>query len=245
MKFLFRWAFRLVILLIVLIVALVLLKDTLLKGLAEFQIRSQTGLEAKIGKFELGLLSPVLTIEHFKLYNPAEFGGGVFMDLAEAHVEYDPDALAVRALHLKVLRFNLAELNVVENKSGTNNMQAIQALLDKASAAKPTEKSSSKQKLEFTGIDSLNLTLGRVTYTSLKQPNQSRLFDIGVKNKIFKDIKSETDVYAMLIQILAQHGLQIFNSSRTVVVEPAAPTVGATNTGAGKPGEKRMAPSKK
>ena len=83
-----------------------------------------------------------------------------------------------------------------------------------------------------------------MTYTSLKPPNQSRVFDIGVKNKIFKDSKSETEVYAMRIQILAQHGLRIFNSSRTVSAETAKLPAGTTNRGVTKPGDKPPVPAK-
>ena len=60
---------------ILLVVALVLSKDTILKALLERQIRAQTGMDAKIGKLSVGLLSPVATVEKFKLYNAPEFGG--------------------------------------------------------------------------------------------------------------------------------------------------------------------------
>ena len=64
MKWLFKWTFRLVALLVVLVVALLLAKDAILKATVERQIRAQTGMDVKIGKFSVSLLSPVVAIEY-------------------------------------------------------------------------------------------------------------------------------------------------------------------------------------
>src|SRR5262245_14959465 len=108
MKRLFKWLFRLVILLIVLGVALVLLKDTIAKGIMERQIRFETGLDARIGRLEIGIVNPTVTIENVRLYNTAEFGGSPFVDLAELHLEYNRAALATRKLRFALVRLNLA-----------------------------------------------------------------------------------------------------------------------------------------
>ena len=93
-RFFVRWLFRLFILLVVFTVALILLKDMLVKGLVENQIRARSGMEVKIGNLELGLLAPILSVENFTLYNPAEFGGSAFVDVPDLHLEYEPGALA-------------------------------------------------------------------------------------------------------------------------------------------------------
>ena len=103
-KFAFRWAFRLLIVAIVLVIGLLLLKDTIAKNLAEQRIRRETGFDAKIGKLEVGLLSPKINIENFVLYNPAEFGGSPFLSVPDLHIEYNPDELAFRRLRLLDLR---------------------------------------------------------------------------------------------------------------------------------------------
>src|SRR5690242_6421016 len=120
-KFIFRWLFRAFILLIVLAVALVLLKDTLIKSFVENRLRKQTGLEVKIDKLEVGMFSSIINMEGFKIYNSPEYGGAPFIDLPELHVEYDRDALALRKFHLNLVRFNLAEVLVVEGKDGKTN----------------------------------------------------------------------------------------------------------------------------
>ena len=116
MKWVFKWTFRLVLLFVILMVVLALSLDSIFKALIERQIRAGTGMDAKIGKLSVSWLSPVVRIENFKLYNSAEFGGTPFLDIRELHLEYDRAAITRRTLHVKLLRLDLAELNVVKSE---------------------------------------------------------------------------------------------------------------------------------
>src|SRR5580693_5608204 len=104
MKFVIKWAIRLFILAVVLVVVFFLSLDSILKVLVEHNIRAQTGMDAEIGKFHMGLLDPVLHIEDLKIYNPTNFDGTPFVVIPEIHVEYDKDALRDGKIHLSVLR---------------------------------------------------------------------------------------------------------------------------------------------
>src|SRR5215510_211467 len=115
MKRLFKWLFILLLITVAIVVGLVLSKDAILKAAVEQQIHAQTGMDAKIGRLSLGLLSPVVTIENLTLHNTPEFGGTPFLDVRELHLEYDRDSLAQRKLIIKLLRLNLEELTVVRN----------------------------------------------------------------------------------------------------------------------------------
>src|SRR5688500_2313291 len=103
MKTLFRWLVRLavtlVLLSIVLVVVALLLKDVIAKNIAERNLRSETGLDAKISKLEVGLLTPTLNLEGMKLYNAAEFGGGTFLEMPELRMEYIPGEVRDGRLH--------------------------------------------------------------------------------------------------------------------------------------------------
>ncbi len=59
MKWLFKWAFRIVALIVVAVVLLLVFKDTIFRMVAEHQIREETGMDVKIGRFSSGLLSPL------------------------------------------------------------------------------------------------------------------------------------------------------------------------------------------
>src|SRR3984957_21163356 len=106
-KFIFKWLLRLFIGAVVLIVIFFLSLNSILRVVIEHHIRAQTGMDAEIGRFKLGLLEPTIEIQNFKIYNPSNFGGTLFLDIPEIHVEYDRAALAKSELHVTLLRFNL------------------------------------------------------------------------------------------------------------------------------------------
>ncbi len=168
MKWIFKWLVRLFILAVILIVVFVLSLDTILRVVMQNRIRAQTGMDAEIGKFTLGLAEPTITIKDFKLFNPPNFGGTLFVDIPEIHVEYDRAALTRRELHVTLLRFNLGELDIVKNEAGQTNIFAIAAL---PSVKKPGggEKSFAKETgYTFTGVDVLNVSVGTAKYIDLK-----------------------------------------------------------------------------
>ena len=115
MKWLFKWIFRLFLLAVVLIVILLLSLNSILRLYLQHQIRTQTGMDAEIVKFSLGIIEPMITIQNFRLYNPPDFGGTPFLDIPEIHVEYDRAAFAKHQIHLTLMRFNLGELDIVKN----------------------------------------------------------------------------------------------------------------------------------
>src|SRR4051812_33444689 len=98
MRRLIKWIFRLIVLAIVAVVLLLMFKDTILRKIAEHQIRAETGMDVKIGRLSSSLFSPDVTIENFKLYNTPEFGGTEFLIIPELHIEFDADALAAQKL---------------------------------------------------------------------------------------------------------------------------------------------------
>lgn len=125
MKKLLKWFSGLVLLLVVLAVVLLLSLDSILRVVAENRIRAQTGMDAEIGEFHVGLLEPVVTIKNFTIHNPPNFGGTPFLNIPEIHIEYDRDALKKNQIHLTLVRFNLGELDIVKNQSGQTNIFAF------------------------------------------------------------------------------------------------------------------------
>lgn len=205
MKFIFRWAFRLFLLFIVLLVAAVLLMNTIIKSVLENRIREQSGRDVKIGNLDLSLLNSRLTIENFKLYNTAELGGGPFLELPELHIELDREALSRRELHFKLIRLHLAELNIVQSQSGRGGIAQFpqlnpQALTNQVIHTRPRQ----GDQLQFAGIDTLNLTLGRIKQIDLRQPANSREYPLGVTNRVFTDIRNERDLQIKLLPLLFQ-----------------------------------------
>jgi len=205
MKWLFKWALRLVFLAVVAVVLLLVFKDTILRKVAEHQIRAETGMEVKIGRLSSSLFSPVVTIENFKLYNTPEFGGTEFLIIPELHLELDADALAGQKLKIKLVRFNLAELDVVKNNAGQTNLVSMLAKMPKGKLA-PHGVHVGGKKLEFDSIEVLNLSLGRMRFIDLKDRKNDRDVVINLDNQVFNNVKTEGDVYSILILIWLRSG---------------------------------------
>lgn len=213
-KFLFKWLFRLVLLAVVLAVALLLLLDSLIRVTVEHNLRAQTGMDAEIGKFHLGLIEPVVHIENFQLHNPPAFGGTPFLSFPEIHLEYDRAALVHREIHLTLLRLNLAELDIVKNEAGQTNLFLLGAAL-------PAKKSTTGGKglgdfhrqtgLDFKGLDVLNISIGTVKFIDLKNPHNNRAQKIGIENCVMKNVKSPTDLAGLAV-LVALHGGDFFGS---------------------------------
>jgi uncharacterized protein involved in outer membrane biogenesis len=183
---------------------------------AERRIAAATGLETHIGSLEVGVGSPVIDIENFRLYNSAAFGGLPFVDMPELHMEYDPVALSAGRLRIKLLRLNLAEVDLVRNAAGQTNLTSLQTKLQPPKSSRGGGINFGQ--IKFEQIDTLNLTLGKFRYTDMAHPANSGEVNLDVQNEIFQNIKSEGDLYgvAMLLMLKDGSGLtgQIFGVPR-------------------------------
>jgi uncharacterized protein involved in outer membrane biogenesis len=223
MKFLVRWTFRLFIVLVVLVVALVLVKDALFKSVAETGLRSQTGMDVKIGKLEVGLLSPTLTVEDLRLFNPAEFGGSPFLDLPELHLECDATALVWRKLRFKLVRLSMREINIVEARNGQTNLLTVLGRFE-ASASTKRPSVFSGVGFGFGGIDVLNLSLGKVRHSSLRNPHRGTEYNLGLRNEIITDVASLDELSNIIMNALLRNGITITDGpeARPISARPRA-----------------------
>lgn len=208
MKFLFKWVFRLFLLLLVIVAILALSFDTIVTSIAENKLRKQTGLEVHLGRLELRPWSGRARVEQLIIYNPAEFGGGPLISLAELFVEYDPGLARERKLQLNVLRFNLAELNIVVNKEGQSNLDGVRRTVEAIRRGQHVAKTNAP--MEFVGLDMLNLTLGKGTWTDLRNSGTPREFDLGIRNEVVQNMKDSKELVAKLTPIMMRAGLAFF-----------------------------------
>ena len=127
MKTFQNWFFKILwwltfVVIVLVIIAIVANREWIAKEVVEQKIRTATGMEPEIGDISFGVLDPKVTLENFKLYNSADFGGTLFLDVPELHIEYDRAALRRHELHITLMRVNLHELDVVKNEDGATNI---------------------------------------------------------------------------------------------------------------------------
>lgn len=215
MKTILKWFFGLVLLLVVLVVIFFLSLDSILRVVMENRIRAQTGMDAEIGRFHLGLLDPVVTIKDLKIHNPPDFGGTPFLNIKEIHVEYDRDALRDGQIHVTLMRFNLGELDIVRNESGQTNLFSLGLTLPtkgaKGAGGKELEELKRRTGLDFAGIDVLNVSVGEARFIDLKNPQNNREQKIGIDNLVVKNVKSPADLAGLAV-LVALRGGDFFTS---------------------------------
>ncbi len=203
MKWLFKWALRLAFLTVLAVILLLVFKDTILRRVTEYRFHQETGMDVKIGKLSTGLDG--VTFENLKLYNTPEFGGTEFLIIPELHVEFDTEALAAQKVKIKLMRFNLAELDVVKNQAGHTNLVTMLAKMPKGKLA-PHGIHVGTKKFEFESIDVLNLSIGRMRLIDLKDRKNDRDVEINADNQVFNNVKTEADVYSILFLIWLRSG---------------------------------------
>jgi hypothetical protein len=209
-KFVFRWAFRLLLLITVLVIGILLLKDNIARSYAEQRIRAETGFDAKVGSLQLGLLEPRVTIENLVLYNPPEFGGSPALNAPDIQFDYVPGKLALQKVHLRFLRLTITELNIVESNGRTN----ILDLLRRISPGLGSDSKGTDGRSGFAGIDLLNLSIGKVRYTDLGRPKRNQEINLNLENYIVRNVKSEEDFANILLKMIFRAGFTIYVDAR-------------------------------
>src|SRR6266404_4990669 len=209
MKKLFKWLVRLMLVFVLLIALLIFFLDPIAKSLMERQIRRQTGLDVTIGKLSIGLRNPMLTVENFKLINSPEFGDSLFIAIPQLLIQYDLQALRSRKIHLNLVALNLGELHVVQGKDGKTNLQALQEREKQKDSGSGTGASA----VEFECIDMLKLSIGKLKFTSDKNPARNEEAYVGMKNETVKNIRSMKDLQPLIARIALEKGLNFLSEN--------------------------------
>jgi uncharacterized protein involved in outer membrane biogenesis len=196
-----KWVFRLLFLAVVLVVALVLSFNSLVRVLIEHNIRAQTGMDAEIGRVEVGWTEPTFEIRDMKIYNSPGFGGTPFLDIPEIHVEYDRFALLKGDLHLTLLRLNLSELDIVRSKSGQINVFTSGKAPRKNSSGISVPSFKKETGYDFKGIDALNVSFNKARYIDLQNRHNDREQTIGLQNCVVPEVKSTRDLAGLVFII--------------------------------------------
>ncbi len=192
--FKFLWWITFVVLACVIIV--IANREWIAKELLERQIRIITDLEPEMGDFTFGVLDPAVSFSNLRLYNPPQFGGTLFLDIPDLHVKYDRAALRRHELHIAFMRMDLRELDVVRNSAGVTNIASfINNLAPRAASGGGGRTFAPLNGYKFTGIDVLNISIGKVKFVDLKDQRRNRSAAIGLSNLIYTNVVTSSDLH--------------------------------------------------
>jgi uncharacterized protein involved in outer membrane biogenesis len=225
-----RWFLRIIAVLFIAVLAAIiagiLLLDSVVRGVVVRRLQAATGMGVKITAVHVGLLKPTMSIEGLKLYNTPEYGGALCLDMPELRLDYDPAALRAGTFHFSLVRLNLAQIGVVEDKKGRNNFDAIQkdnklagdtnstngnAVAGKERNA-PISQTNSLNGFAFTGIDTLVLSLGKFNYSKLGSSDKEEV-DFNITNQVLHNVKSQADITGIAALLALRGAASSGNSS--------------------------------
>jgi uncharacterized protein involved in outer membrane biogenesis len=191
MKKLLRWAIAVTLLLLLLAILALCFRDTFFRLAAREAIHSSTGLRVEIAKIKTGLRQPAIEMHGLKIYNYADFGNSLLLDVPDLTVEFDQQLAAEGKLRFKLLRVNLAELHVIRDSAGRWNLEKVEKEMTDRNVARVKR---GKPKLQFAGIDEMELTIGRVTFRDAQKPDKSKEILVGIRNEFVTGIKTDEDL---------------------------------------------------
>ena len=186
------WWFTFVVL--ALIIIALAYRNTIATQVVENKIRNGLGLDAEVGDFSFGVLEPKATFTNLKLFNSADFGGTLFLDIPDLHIEYDRAALRHHEIHITLMRVNVKELDVVKNAEGVTNIFPIAKIVLPPKPGGDGRMFAPPNGYQFTGIDMLNISIGTAKFIDLKTPSRNRMLAVGIQNETIANVKSPADL---------------------------------------------------
>lgn len=212
---------------ILLIAVAILSMDSIVRALTEKRIRDTTGMDVKIGRLSVGLVSPGLTIEDFTLYNTAEFGGGPLVTMPELRLIIDSDAARAGKLKFNLVRLNLTEVSIVTDKKGRINLDHLKEI--QAAENRKSGKTNQVGNFEFAGVDTLNVTLGHARFINLSDPRLDRDVKFGIDHQVFTNIKTMLDLETVAYALAMRSGASFLLTPPAKPIPAPTPAPRVTN----------------
>ena len=202
--------------LITLLVVGLLSFDWIVKRTIQSRVNASGVAEVEIGSLNIGLLRPHLEVRNLKVFGQSQFGGVQILDLPELRVEYDRDAFKAQELKLRLLRIRLNELILVDGFAGgdTNMFQRLQgyselivAYTNRLSEVTNRLDLASAQRIgnaTFTGLDRLELTVGRVRFLDMKDPLSEKVATLNINRRVMTNITDLSGMAPLAMELLVR-----------------------------------------
>jgi len=191
------------IIVLIVLIAVGLVKNTLIKTVVTAAASGVVGAPVHIDSLAVGVFKQSVQIKGFKLYNPAGYPKELMLDIPEIRVDYDLLGLLTGKLHCSLIILDLKEMVIVKDKEGKLNVDALKVAQKGQEPAKKQEAQKPAKEIGLR-IDEARLNLGQVVVKDFTkgEPPAIQAYDIGVHDKVFKDINS-AEQFAALIMVQA------------------------------------------
>ncbi|MCG3175631.1 MAG: hypothetical protein MOGMAGMI_00564 [Candidatus Omnitrophica bacterium] len=187
---------------IIVLAALVLLwwaKDAAFGWALSAAVSAATGVPVSISSTQLDPMSGRVAIRGLRVKNPAGYKDSTMLDAPLLSIDCEPATLFSGKPHFEEVRVDLKELIVVRNKNGQLNVNAVKPK-SQGSGQKPAASPSDKPAPQMR-IDRLYLSIGKVVFKDYSSGDKPAVqtFDIGIKDREFRNIDSPSAVVSLLM----------------------------------------------
>lgn len=178
----FKLAKILLILILISILIAAILRHNLCQHLIIKTAAGATGLELSIQDLDLDILNNSLYMRGITLFNPPGFKNKVLGKVKEIFIEYDSLDFLSGRLHLRQVKADIGEINIIRNEKGSSNLSVFRTKQSKSKASAPKAsardtsavlavqkkaKRTKKKRPKFL-IDRLELSLEKATFVDYK-----------------------------------------------------------------------------
>ncbi|MCQ9208701.1 MAG: AsmA family protein [Omnitrophica bacterium] len=170
----FKKSLKICLVLILLIVlTLAFFRHSLCRFLIYSAASKATGLELSIEDLHLDILNSSLYLRGVTLFNPPGFKNKTLAKAKEISIEYDLLGSLKRGFHLRQVKVDIGEVNIIRDEKGTSNLSSFKkkkASLEpskKDSATSSTQRKVKRSKEEVRPkflIDRLEISLEKATF---------------------------------------------------------------------------------
>lgn len=198
---------KILLALAIVVAALLLGRNLILKAGIPAALKSALGLELSIGRMHVGLFESRIRIEDLRVQNPPGFGTEPLAVVPLIDVDYELGSLLSNRIHCTAIQVEVQEVRVVKDAQGEVNLNHLTAV----GGEKPAEGEKAPSEPVQMQIDRLTLTVGRVSYTTLKRDGteSTKTMEIGLDHEVFENLRSPKEVVRVVIlRVLRLSGLE-------------------------------------
>ena len=147
-----KFIISIIVLVVIIVGSFVIARNILARTIIVKGVKAVTGMTVDIGSINIGLTHSGISVSGLKIYNPDGFNDKLLADIPEVYVDFDLPGLFINRVHLRQLRIDINECDIILNDSGKLNVNSLALFLPKPGGGKSPEVKIDELRLKITKI---------------------------------------------------------------------------------------------
>lgn len=188
--------FKIALIIVVCLFIIALARDLLIKTVIEITASNMLGAKTQVRSFSMSLIKQSVRIKGLEIYNPKGFGNSSLLDVKTVFADLDFASLLKGKIRLSKVELSLNKIEVIRNKNGELNVDALKVSQKKESE----QKKKTVVKKQGFEIDYLILNVGKLVFKDYGQgKEQISVYESIIQNKAYKNIKGAEQLVSLIL----------------------------------------------